>query len=156
MEDFKSNTPSQTDPSAVRVYDAKFSQKFFFPADNEVLVEYAPIKNTDGSISPQGRFKVRAWWLKELSDKESRDPKTVVDKQYLNMIPVCSDFTKATCPNNCKWDKVCKDIPKGCEAILDPTTCLGFDSCIFSNNICTTKPEEPKCGDYTSSVSCLT
>lgn len=45
MVDFISNTHS----NGVRVYQAEFSQKFFFKVTDDILISYAPIRNKPGA-----------------------------------------------------------------------------------------------------------
>lgn len=110
------------DPSnGVRVYQAGFSQKFFFPATDDILISYAPIRNKPGPQqdvkSYMGRIKLRAIYVNalmidgapKLSDANSRDAKTVVDEKYRYykvVDPCLSKDTSDACvaDSSCAWD----------------------------------------------------
>jgi len=115
LVDLVSNTVNKENPSAVRVYKAEFSQKFFFPASNDVLVEYAPIRNRPGpqqnAKAYQGRFRLRAWYQNELTLNDKLNSKTVADPQY-KIIPkvepvdtgCAGQKDEAACAaKECKW-----------------------------------------------------
>ncbi len=57
---------SNDDKNGVRVYQAKFSQKFFFPDTSDILISYAPVRNMPGPMQDQtsfmGRIRLRAFW----------------------------------------------------------------------------------------------
>jgi len=77
---------------------------FFFPANNDILINYAPIRNKPGPqqdvTSFMGRIKLRARYVAgpKLSDADSRNAKTVADEQYKQYTPVdpCPSKTVGT------------------------------------------------------------
>jgi len=117
-----------------------------------------------------GRFKLRAWWQLKLTDEDSRSKKTVVDEQYKNLIPICSDNTeKDKCPEeDCKWDiskSTCRD---QCQKYTSSRTCEKYSLCQFKDGICSDKPDlpdngaqppnpnpvEPQCSEYDMKNEC--
>ena len=49
------------------MYRSRWGNKFYFPAERDVFVYFAPVANADGSstVSPTGKIKVRTWYTKQ-------------------------------------------------------------------------------------------
>ena len=153
---------SNTDANGVRVYQAGFSQKFFFPATNDVLISYAPIRNKPGPAqdvkSYMGRIKLRAIFVNanmvdgapRLSDSDSRDAKTVVDEQYRYykiVDPCLAKDTSEVCiaDTGCAWDESTKCAAKVIQGDtcpnhnLKPLDCKADKTCFYSFGRCAKK-----------------
>lgn len=142
------------DKNGVRVYQAGFSQKFFFPATNDILINYAPIRNKPGPqqdvTSFMGRIKLRAKYVAgtnnelKLTDADSRDAKTVADEQYKYFKPTdpCPAITvgsECATTNGCMWaNKVCSAAKgDGCENNnLKPIECAKVNKCFYNLGLC--------------------
>lgn len=156
--DWKSNT----DANGVRVYQAGFSQKFFFPADNDVLITYAPIRNKPGPQqdvkSYMGRIKLRAIYVNanvvdgapRLTDADSRDAKTVVDEKfrfYKIVDPCLAKDTSDVCiaDTGCAWDDATKCAAKVIAGDtcpnhnLKPVDCKADNTCFYELGRCAKK-----------------
>jgi len=57
--DFNASEPEATDSRLMR---AEFGSKFILPAEDEVLISFAPVRNLGenvGVLSPSGKFRIR-------------------------------------------------------------------------------------------------
>ena len=73
FEDYKVNQAPEVE---TKVYaNVKFGQKTFIPADREILISFAPIRNhKNNNIGPShmGQFRFRTWYQQYIEPNERR------------------------------------------------------------------------------------
>ena len=55
--------------STTRMYRSHFGDVFYLPAENDVLISFAPIRNIGVNInntSPSGKLRLRTWYTKTI------------------------------------------------------------------------------------------
>jgi len=59
------------------MYRSTFGQKFFIPAEHDVLISYAPIRNKADNyvgLSVMGKIRLRTWYQESLTEGDQLDP----------------------------------------------------------------------------------
>lgn len=61
--------------SLTKVYRSRWGNKFYFPAERDIFVTFAPVGNADGSStkSPIGKIKIRTWYTKQIMQESIDD-----------------------------------------------------------------------------------
>lgn len=53
-----------------QIYKVAFSQRFFIPAEHDLLLAFKPVKSESNHYSPSGLIKLRAWLQRSLSEAD--------------------------------------------------------------------------------------
>ena len=64
--------PAEPNKTEGRVLKAEFGSKFIVPAEDDVMISFAPVGNKEGSdagTSPSGKFRVRTKIIPSVSDE---------------------------------------------------------------------------------------
>jgi len=73
------------------MYRSRFGNIFYIPAEKDVLISFAPVKNIDdnvGIISMSGKIRLRTWYQPEFNETTRNDPAvTVVPRAFVKNLP---------------------------------------------------------------------
>ena len=66
FKDFKYSEP---DPKT-KIYGVRFSQRFFIPAEYDIILAFEPTYRRNGIVSTGGKIRFKSFLQRELSDDE--------------------------------------------------------------------------------------
>jgi len=88
------------------IYKSEFGKKYFVPAEMDILVDFAPIRNSPSNNvgqSMSGKLRLRSWYQSSLGKSDFEDPSAVIHLREGESMPKVN-IPAQTSMSKTNWD----------------------------------------------------